>query len=97
MRSLFLYFILSATVSCLTQSLLCRKAEKGILRYSTLIFMIIPMVLGGITLLTQCKGIFGGLGMIAAAFWFANACCAALGYGAAWVIFLYQKKGKNKN
>ena len=95
MKLLFLYFIAPATVSFLVQSILCRKVKKGILRHSALILPIISIAFGVTTLLTQSNDIFGGLGVVAAVFWFANAICTALGYGAAWLIFLISKKRKN--
>lgn len=96
MKYLFLYFIAPAAISFLVQSILCRKVKKGILRHSALILPIISIAFGVSTLLTQSGDIFGGLGMVAAVFWFANACCTTLGYGAAWLIFLIAKKRKHR-
>lgn len=97
MKYLFLYFIAPAAISFLVQSVLCRKVKKGLLRHGALILPIISIAFGVFTLLTQCGDIFGGLGAIAAVLWFANACCTALGYGAAWIIFLMVKKRNRKN
>lgn len=83
-------------VSFLVQSILCHKMKKGILRYGGLTFTIISIVFGVVTLLTQCRDIFGGFGMIATVLWFANACHTAFGYGMAWFIFLISKKKKNR-
>ena len=96
MNYLFLYFIAPAVVSFLVQSILCRKVKKRLLRHGTLILPIISMAFGVFTLLTQCGDIFGGLGVIVAVLWFANAICTALGYGAAWLIFLISKRRKNR-
>lgn len=96
MKYLFLYFIAPAAISFLVQSILCRKVKKGILRHSALILPIISTASGVATLLTQSGDIFGGLGMVAAVLWFANACCTALGYVAAWLIFLIAKKRKHR-
>ena len=96
MEFFFLYFVAPAAVSFLVQSILCRKVKKGILRHGTLILPIISIILGVFILLTQCGDIFGGLGAIAAVFWFVNACGAVLGYGMAWLIFLVTKKNKNR-
>lgn len=93
MKYLFLYFIAPAAASFLAQTLLCHKVKKGILRCGALIFTMIPAVLGGILLFTQCGGMFGGLGAVAAALCFTAACCAALGYGAAWLVYSISKKG----
>lgn len=96
MKYLLLYFIAPAAAAFLVQSLLCRKVKKGILRHGALIFSIISITLGIVTLLTQCDDIFGGLGMIAVILRFANACCTTLGYGIAWLIFLISKKKNNR-
>ena len=98
MEYLFWYFIVPMIVSFLVQSVLCRKVKRGIVRQGTLILPIIYIVLGVIILLTQSGDtFFGGLGAIAAALWFISACCAACGYGAAWLVYLITKKGKNKD
>lgn len=97
MKYLFLYFIAPAAISFLVQSVLCRKVKKGLLRHGALILPIISIAFGVSTLLTQSGDIFGGLGAIAAVLWFANACCTALGYGAAWLIFLMVIKRNRKN
>lgn len=47
-------------------------------------------------MITQCGGAFGGLGAIAAALWLVSACCAVLGYGAAWLCFHMTKKRKDR-
>lgn len=96
MRYLVLYFIAPAAVSFLVESILCRKVKKGVLRHGALIFPIISIGFGSVTLLTQCDGIFGGLGAIAAVLWLINACCTALGYGMAWLIFLISKKREHR-
>lgn len=91
-----MYFIAPAVVSFLVQNILCRKVKKGLLRHGALILPIIFIVLGVVTLLTQCDGIFGGLGAIAAVLRFMEACCTALGYGAAWLIFFITKTKRNR-
>ena len=91
-----MYFIAPAAVSFLVQSILCRKVKKGLLRHGALIFPIISIGVGSVTLLTQCGDIFGGLGAIAAVLWFMNACCTALGYGTAWLIYFITKKRENR-
>lgn len=96
MKYLFLYFIAPAAVAFLVQSILCRKVKKRILRHGALSFSIISITLGTVALLTQCDDIFGGFGMIAVILWFANACCTALGYGIAWLIFLIAKKKRRQ-
>lgn len=96
MRYFFLYFIALTVISFLIQSILCRKVKKGILRHGTLIFSIIFIVFQTVILFTQCGDIFGGLSVIAAVFWFVNACCTVMGYGIAWFVFLIMKKGKNR-
>lgn len=97
MKYLFLYFIVPAAISFLVQSILCHKVKKGVLRHGVLILPMISIVYGVATLLTQCDGIFGGLGAIAAVLWFANACCTAFGYGVAWLIFRIVKKIRLQN
>lgn len=96
MRYLFLYFAAPALVSFLLQSILCRKVKNGVLRHGALILPIISVVFGVATLLTQCGDIFGGLGAVTAVLRFAAACCTALGYGAAWIIYYIMKKRKNR-
>lgn len=91
----FVFFV-PAAVSFLVQSLLCRRVKRGMLRYGAVIFTVIPVVGGCVTLLTQYKGMFGGLGTMAAVLWFANACSAAFGYGAAWMIFFASKKFRSR-
>lgn len=70
--------------------------KKGFLRYGGLTFTIIAIVSGVVTLLTQCRDIFGGFGMIATVLWFATACHTAFGYGMAWFIFFISKNKKNR-
>lgn len=96
MKYLFLYFIVPAVAVFLLQSILCRKLKKGILRHGALILPIISITFGTATLLTQSDGVFGGLGALAAIVWFANACCTALGYGAAWLIFFAAKRKRSR-
>lgn len=96
MRGFFLYFIIPVAVSFLVQTILCHKVKKGILRHGALIFTIISMVLAGTVLFTQCSDMFGGLGLVAAALWFINACCTALGYGIAWLVHFIMEKGKKQ-
>lgn len=96
MKYLILYLIAPAAVSFLVQSILCHKVKKGLLRHGALIFPIISIAAGAAVLLTQYGDVFGGLGAVAAALCFAGACCAALGYGAAWLIFhIVKRKSRN--
>lgn len=92
MKYVFCYLFVPAVVAFLVQSILCRRVKKGLLRYGALVLPFIFGVLGGAALLTQGDGIFGGLGVIAAVLWFVGACGAALGYGAAWLIFYIRKR-----
>lgn len=66
------------------------------MRHSALFFPIISVTMGVYLLLTQCEGIFGGLGAIAAVLWFINGGCTGLGYGAAWLLFYMTKKGEGR-
>lgn len=94
MKYLLLYFIVPAAVSFLVQSILCRKVKKGVLRHGALLFPVIFGVCGAVILFTQSGGVFGGLGVLEAVCLFAGACCTALGYGAAWLVF--RMAGKNR-
>ena len=96
MRIVFLYVIVPAAAAFLVQTILCHKVKKGILRHGALIFTIIPVVVAGILLFTQCGGMFGGLGAVAAALWLINACCTVLGYGIAWLVYFITEKEKNR-
>lgn len=89
---IFIPIIVSFTV----QSTLCHKLNKGILRHGALVLPVISIALGVVTLLTQSGDIFGGLGAIVAALWFVCACCTALGYGMAWLVYHIVKKEKNR-
>ncbi len=97
MRYLFLYFIVPAVLCFLVQSILCRKVDRGILRHGALIFVMIPMGVGGVRLFTGHNDMFGGLGVMGAVLWMAGACSAAFGYGAAWLLFLVSKRRKNRS
>lgn len=92
MKNLFLCMIVPATVSFFVQSILCRKVKKGILRHAALILSLIPVVFGIILLLTHCRGMFGGLGVVEVILWFNAALCAGCGYGAAWLIYHVMRK-----
>ncbi len=92
MKYILVYLAVPAAAAFLVQSILCRKIKKGLLRYGALLFPVIYSGVGGITLLTQSDGMFGGLGVIAAVLWFAGACCAALGCGMAWLLFAIRKR-----
>lgn len=95
MKYLILYILMPAIVAIAIQTALCHMRKRGILRHGTLILPIIYIVLGVITLLAQSGDpFFGGLGAIAAALWFISACCAAFGYGVAWLVYLITKKKK---
>lgn len=96
MKYFFLCFFVPTMISFLVQSILCHKMKKGFLRYGGLTFTIIAIVSGVVTLLTQCRDIFGGFGMIATVLWFATACHTAFGYGMAWFIFFISKNKKNR-
>lgn len=91
-----MYFIVPAAVAFLIQSILCRRVKRGILRHGALVLPIISVIVGIVTLLTQCGDMFGGLGAAAAVLWFVNACCTAFGYGAAWFVYLIMKRWKNR-
>lgn len=95
MRFFLLCVIVPAAVTLLLQSILCRRVKRGILRHGALVLPVIFIILGIYTGI-QCGGAFGGLGVIAVALWLVGACCAALGYGAAWLIFHITKKGKDR-
>lgn len=95
MRYFLLCVIVPAAATLLLQSILCRKVKRGILRHGALILPVIFMIFGVYTG-TWYRGAFGGLGAIAAAFWLVSACCAVLGYGAAWLIFHMTKKRKDR-
>lgn len=92
MKYLLMYAIAPAMIAFAVQSVLCRKVKKGILRHGTLIFPVFSAAFGGVTLLTQYGDIFGGLSAIAAVLWLVAACCAVLGYGAAWFVFYVTRK-----
>lgn len=92
MKYLLLYFVAPAAVSFLIQSILCRKAEKRILRHGGLVLPTVSVVFGVITLFTQCGDVFGGLGVLEAVLWFVSAFCSVMGYGAAWLVFLIAKR-----
>lgn len=91
MEYLLLFLIVPAAVSFIVQSILCCKVKNRVLRHGALVFPMFFIVFGAITLLTQYGDIFSGLGVIASALWFAGACCAAFGYGAAWIVALVVK------
>lgn len=97
MNYFFLYIMVLIVISFLIQTILCRKVKKGILRHGSLIFPIICIIFQTAILFTQCEDIFGGLSVLAAVFWFINACCTVIGYGIAWLVFLITKKRKNRN
>lgn len=96
MKYMILYFVVPAAAVSLIQSILCRKVRKGLLRHGALIFPMISIVVGIVTLFTRGGDVFSGLGAVAALLWFANACCTAFGYGAAWFVFWIAGKGRNK-
>lgn len=96
MKYLVLCIFVPMIVSYIIQSALCHKLKKGMLRHGALVLPAIFIACGVVTLLSQSGDIFGGLAAIAAAFWFVIACCSAFGYGAAWLVYLMAKKGKNR-
>lgn len=96
MKHLLLFLIAPAAVSFIVQSILCCNIKNRILRHGTLILPIVFIVSGIITLSAPHGDIFSGLGVIASVFWFAGACCAVFGYGAAWVMMLVVNL-QNKN
>lgn len=95
MKYLLLFLIAPAAVSFIVQSMLCCKIKNRILRHGTLILPMIFIVFGAITLLAQHGDSFSGLCVIASVLWFAGACCAAFGYGVAWVMNLVVKNRAN--
>lgn len=96
MKYLVLCIFVPTIVSFIIQSVLCRKVKKGILRHGALVLPAISIACGIVTLPSHSGDIFGGLAAIAAALWFVSACCTAFGYGAAWLVYLMTKKGKNR-
>lgn len=94
MKYLLLFLFAPAAVSFIVQSILCCKIKNRILRHGTLVLPIVFIVFGSITLLRQYGNIFSGLDVIASVLWFAGACCAVFGYGAAWGVALAVKIGR---
>lgn len=96
MKYLLLFLIAPGSASFIVQCILCCKIKNRILRHGTLVLSIVFIILGIITLLTPYGDIFSALGVITSVLWFAGACCAALGYGAAWTVTLTIKNRRTK-
>lgn len=96
MNFFLLYMFSPAVISFFVQSILCRKAKRGLLRHGALLLPMTSSVIGVFIFFTECEGMFGGLGAIAALLWFIIACCFAVGYGAAWFIFFLTGKGRRR-
>lgn len=96
MEYLFLYSIAPAAVSFLLQSIACHKADRRVLRYGTLAFPVIFLVLGCIMLLSECGGIFGGLGVMGALLYLCAAFWCVFGYGVAWMVYVVMRRIKRR-
>ena len=96
MYYLLLFLIAPAAASFIVQCILCCKMKNRILRHGTLILPIVLIISGVIMLMTQHGDSFSGLGVIEAARRLAGGCCAAFGYGAAWMITPAVKNRCNK-
>lgn len=96
MKYLLLFLIAPAAVSFIVQGILCCKVKNRVLRHGALALPMVFIAFGAVTLSSQYGDIFSGLGVTASALWFSGACCAAFGYGAAWVVALAVKNRRTK-
>lgn len=97
MKYVLLFLIAPASASFIVQCMLCCKIKNRILRHGVLVLPMVFIAFGAITLMTQNGDIFSWLGVIASVLWFAGACCAAFGYGAAWIMTTAVKNRRTKN
>lgn len=96
MNFFLLYMFAPAVISFFVQSILCRKAKRGLLRHGALLLPMISAAIGVFTFFTQSEGMFGGLGAIAALLWLITTFCFIVGYGAAWFVLFLTGKGRRR-